>query len=290
MTSFLQYVISGLAAGSIYAIIALGFVLVFKATDVFNFAQGSLMMMGAFFTLTATSTLGLPLGPAVIAVLVASALVGVLIHYIVIKPLLGQPLLTLVMATFALALIIKSVIAIAYGTTERSLPVTLPDDVITVIGVRVSVLDLITIGSSLACMAAFGLLFKRTSLGLHMRATAENSEAAMLSGINVNRVFVVTFAVAVALAALGGFLLANVQLVSPSLADLGLLALPAAVVGGLTSIPGAVVGGLLVGVLQSLGAGYVSSSARDVFVYAVLLAVLLIRPWGLFGTRDIVRV
>jgi branched-chain amino acid transport system permease protein len=268
----------------------LGFVLVFKATDVFNFAQGSLMMMGAFFSLTALSTFGLPLGPAVVLVLLASALVGILMHLLVIRPMLGQPLLTLVMATFAVSLIVKAIIGMSYGAAEQSLPTKLPDDVLLVAGVRVSVLDLITIGVSLACMLGFGLFFRRTSLGLQMRATAESSEAAMLSGIDVNRVFVVTFAIAVALAALGGFLLANVQLVSTSLADLGLLALPAAVVGGLTSIPGAVVGGLLVGVLQSLGAGYVSASGRDVFVYLVLLVVLLVRPWGLLGTREIVRV
>jgi branched-chain amino acid transport system permease protein len=290
VTAFFQYLISGLAAGSIYAIIALGFVLVFKATDVFNFAQGSLMMMGAFFSLTALSTLGLPLGLAVIVVLLASALVGILLHLLVIRPLLGQPLLTLVMATFAVSIIVKALIGMSYGAAEKSLPTSLPDDVLVLAGLRVSVLDLITIGVSLACMLGFGLFFRRTSLGLQMRATAESSEAAMLSGIDVNRVFVVTFAIAVALAALGGFLLANVQLVSPSLADLGLLALPAAVVGGLTSIPGAVVGGLLVGVLQSMGAGYVSTSARDVFVYLVLLLVLLVRPWGLLGTKEIVRV
>jgi branched-chain amino acid transport system permease protein len=290
VTSFFQYLISGLAAGSIYAIIALGFVLVFKATDVFNFAQGSLMMMGAFFSLTALSTLGLPMGPAVILVLVAAALVGVLMHLLVVRPLLGEPLLTIVMATFAVSIIIKALIAMSYGAAEKSLPTSLPHDVLVVAGVRVSTLDLITIGVSLACMLGFGLFFRRTSLGLQMRATAESSEAAMLSGIDVNRVFVVTFAVAVSLAALGGFLLANVQLVSPSLADLGLLALPAAVVGGLTSIPGAVVGGLLVGVLQSMGAGYVSTSARDVFVYLVLLLVLLVRPSGLLGAKQIVRV
>lgn len=290
MTAFFQYLISGLAAGSIYAIIALGFVLVFKATDVFNFAQGSLMMMGAFFSLTALSTLGLPMGPAIVAVLLASALVGVLMHLLVVRPLLGESLLTLVMATFAVSIIVKALIAMTYGATEKSLPTSLPNDVLVVAGVRVSTLDLITIGVSLACMLGFGLFFRRTTLGLQMRATAESSEAAMLSGIDVNRVFVVTFGIAVSLAALGGFLLANVQLVSPSLADLGLLALPAAVVGGLTSIPGAVAGGLLVGVLQSMGAGYVSTSARDVFVYLVLLLVLLIRPSGLLGAKEIVRV
>jgi branched-chain amino acid transport system permease protein len=290
VTAFFQYLISGLAAGSIYAIIALGFVLVFKATDVFNFAQGSLMMMGAFFSLTALSTLGLPMGPAIVAVLLASALVGVLMHLLVVRPLLGESLLTLVMATFAVSIIVKALIAMTYGATEKSLPTSLPNDVLVVAGVRVSTLDLITIGVSLACMLGFGLFFRRTTLGLQMRATAESSEAAMLSGIDVNRVFVVTFGIAVSLAALGGFLLANVQLVSPSLADLGLLALPAAVVGGLTSIPGAVAGGLLVGVLQSMGAGYVSTSARDVFVYLVLLLLLLIRPSGLLGAKEIVRI
>jgi branched-chain amino acid transport system permease protein len=290
VTQFLQLVISGLAAGSVYGIVALGFVLVFKATDVFNFAQGALMMLGAFLATTALGSLGLPFAPGILLVLAVAALIGIAIHLLVIRPLLGKPLLTLVMVTIALSLIIEAVVAIAYGPRERVFPSPLPNEVLDVGGVRVSTLDLTIIGISLACVLAFGLFFRRSRLGLQMRATAENPEAAVLSGVNSDKVFLVAFAVAVMLASVGGILLANLQLVRLSLGDIGLLAFPAAVIGGLTSIPGAVVGGLLVGVLQKLGAGYVSTQAQDVFVYLALLAVLMIRPWGLFGEREVTRV
>lgn len=290
MTQFLQYLIGGIATGSVYAIIALGFVLVYKGADVFNFAQGNMMMLGAFLAYTALSSIGLALVPGIIAVLIFSAVIGVVIQLVVIRPLMGQSLLTLVMATIALSLIIEALVAIIYGVEDRNLATTLPNHIIKAGGVRISTLDLIIIGISFLCMILFGLFFRFTRLGLQMRATAENPEAAALSGVNSQRVFRVIFAVAAMLASLGGVLLANLQLVSLTLGDVGLLAFPAAVVGGLTSIPGAVVGGLLIGIIESLTAGYVSSAAQDVFVYVILLLVLLIRPGGLFGGRAVVRV
>jgi branched-chain amino acid transport system permease protein len=290
MTAFLQYVISGLATGSVYGIIALGFTLVFKATNVFNFAHGSLMMLGAFLAWMATASWGLALVPGIFVTLALAALIGVGIQVVVIRPLMGKPLLTLVMATIALSLIVSAVASIAWGSQQRLFPSKLPDHVLHLGGVRVSTLDLIVMGISLGCVIVFALFFRFTSLGLQMRATAEDAEAAALSGVNSTRVFVTTFAVALVLAAIGGILLANIQLVSLSLGDVGLLAFPAVVVGGLTSIPGAVVGGVLIGVLEQLSAGYISVEAQDVIVYAVLLIVLLVRPWGLFGEREIVRV
>jgi branched-chain amino acid transport system permease protein len=290
MTAFIQYVITGLAVGSIYAIVALGFSLVFKATGVFNFAQGALMMLGAFLAWTATARWGLPLIPAIILTLVISAALGVAMHFVVIRPLMGSTLLTLVMATIALSLIITSMASIIWGSQQRLFPSPIPDHVLHLGQIRISTLDLIVIGVSFACMVAFALFFRFTTLGLHMRATAENSEAAVLSGVNSQRVFVVTFAVALMLASVGGILLANIQLVSLSLGDIGLLAFPAVVVGGLTSIQGAVVGGLLIGVIEQLSAAYISIESQDVIVYVVLLLVLLVRPSGLLGEREVVRV
>jgi branched-chain amino acid transport system permease protein len=221
---------------------------------------------------------------------VMAAALGVLIQVLVIRPLMGKPLLTLVMATIALSLIISAVASIAWGSQQRLFPSKIPDHVLHLGGVRVSTLDLIVMGISFSCMIVFALFFRFTSLGLQMRATAEDAEAAVLSGVNSTRVFVVTFAVAFMLAAIGGILLANIQLVSLSLGDIGLLAFPAVVVGGLTSVPGAVVGGIIIGILQQLSAGYISVEAQDVIVYCVLLVVLLVRPSGLFGEREIVRV
>jgi branched-chain amino acid transport system permease protein len=290
MTAFLQYVITGLATGAVYAIVALGFSLVYKATGVFNFAQGALMMAGAFIAWEATAKWGLALVPGIIVTLILSAVLGVIIQLVVIRPLMGGSLLTLVMATIAMSLIITALASILWGSGQRLFPSPIPDHVIHVGGVRISTLDLIVIGVSVGCMLIFAVFFRFTRLGLQMRATAENSEAAVLSGVNSTRVFVVTFAVALVLASIGGILLANIQLVSLSLGDIGLLAFPAVVVGGLTSIPGAVVGGFLIGVIEQLSAGYISLESEDVIVYVVLLIVLLLRPSGILGEREIVRV
>jgi branched-chain amino acid transport system permease protein len=247
------------------------------------------MMLGGYLGFTALMTLSMALVPALAVVMVAGAVVGIVVHVVVIRPLLGRPLLTLVMATFALSLIIEAAVSMSYGATDRAIDSGLPEKPIVLGGVRLSTLDVAVTGISVLCMVAFGLFFRYSRLGLHMRATAEHGEAASLSGVNVDRIFVGTFAMAVALAALGGVLLAQLQLVSLSLSAIGLLAFPAAVIGGLRSIPGAVVGGVLVGVLQSLGGAYIASDAKDVVVYAVLLLVLLVRPSGLFGEREIIR-
>ena len=290
MTEFLQYLIGGLATGSVYGLIALGFVLVFKSTDVFNFAQGDLLMLGAYITVTALVTLQLSLGVAMAVTLVVAALIGLLIQQVVIRRMLGQPLLTVVMVTIALSLIIRGFVVIVYGPEDRALSSTLPNDALDIVGLRVSELDLTIMGVAALCVALFALFFRRSPMGLQMRATAENSEAAALSGINAGRVFSVAFALGTVLAAIGGILLANRQLVSPTLGEVGLLAFPAAVIGGLTSIPGAVVGGLVIGIIEKLATGYGSAAAASVFVYGALLLMLLVRPYGLFGEREIRRV
>jgi branched-chain amino acid transport system permease protein len=290
MTEFVQYLVGGLATGSVYGLIALGFVLVFKSTDVFNFAQGDLLMLGAYITVTALVTFHLPLGPAMIFALLASAVVGLLIQQLIIRHMLGQPLLTVVMVTIALSLVIRGLVVILYGPEDRALESRLPNDTLTILGVKVSQLDLTIMGVAAVCVALFAVFFQRTAIGLQMRATAENPEAAALSGVNSGRVFSLAFALGTVLAAIGGILLANRQLLSPTLGEVGLLAFPAAVIGGLTSIPGAVVGGLVIGVIEKLATGYVDASAATVFVYGALLLMLLVRPYGLFGEHEIRRV
>jgi branched-chain amino acid transport system permease protein len=291
VTTFLQLVISGLATGSIYGLVALGFVLVFKSTDVFNFAHGNLMMLAAYFGVTALTTFALPFGVSIIVVLAFSAVVGVVIQVVLIRPLVGQPLLIPVMVTVALSLVIASLLNIIYGPGDQLYQTPIPNKVLEIGGVRVSTLDLIIIGVSFAVMTVFALFFRRSSLGLHMRATAENAEAAMIAGINANLVFLVAFVLGVVLAGVGGLLLANRQvLVGLGFGEIGLLALPAAVIGGLTSVGGAVVGGVVVGVVEKLAAGYISSQSSTAVVYTVLLLVILFRPYGLLGKAAVNRV
>ncbi len=290
MVEFTQYVIGGLAVGSIYGLVALGFVLIFKATDVFNFAQGDLLMVGGYLLFTCLATFSLPMIPAILVALAMAAVMGVLLQVIVFRPMIGKPLLTVVMVTIALSLIIRSVMQILYGPQERSLPARLPSESFGFLGLRISTLDLIVMAITAVCVTAFALFFRRSKLGLEMRATAQSVEAAVLSGIDANKIFMLAFGIGTATAALGGVLMGNLQVVSPQLSALGLLAFPAAVLGGLTSIPGAVVGGLVIGVIQQLSIGYLSGAASSVVVYLLLLTILLVRPFGLFGRPTVERV
>ena len=290
MADFFQFVIGGLAVGSIYGLVALGFVLIFKSTDVFNFAQGDLLMVGGYLLFTCLATFSLPMIPAILVSLAMAAILGVILQVVVFRPMVGKPLLTVVMVTIALSLVIRSVTQIIYGPQERTLPSRLPSDSFGFLGLRVSELDLIVMAVTAVCVTAFALFFRKSKLGLEMRATAESVEAAVLSGINADRVFLLAFGIGTATAALGGVLMGNLQAVSPQLNALGLLAFPAVVLGGLTSITGAVIGGLIIGVVQQLSIGYISSSAANVVVYGLLLAMLLVRPHGLFGRPTVERV
>jgi branched-chain amino acid transport system permease protein len=287
---FFQYLINGISVGSIYAIVSVGFVLVFKATEVFNFAQGNLMVVGAYIAYSLIHTAGLPNIVAIIGAVLLSGVLVVVLHYALFKPMLGKPVLSIIMATIGLALIIDALIVIIYGPLGISYPKVLPAHPLNVHGVRISTLDLLIIAIAGACVIAFAIFFRKSPLGLQMRATAENFEAAALSGVNADRVFATALAIGTGLAAIGGILLASTNLLSVDLSSVAFLAFPAIVIGGLESIPGAVVGGLAVGVIQSMAAGYISEDAQSVIVYLVLLVVLMVRPYGLFGQRQIVRV
>ncbi|MFV0463497.1 MAG: branched-chain amino acid ABC transporter permease [Nostocoides sp.] len=290
MTQFLQLLVTGLSIGSIYAVISVGFVLVYKATEVFNFAQGNLMVVGAYLGYTFIDGMGLPAVVGALAAVACAAIIGILLHYTMFRPMLGKPVLSIIMATIGLALIIDALIIILYGPIGLSYPEVLPKHVLNWNGVRISTLDLVIIGIAALCVIGFGIFFRRSNLGLQMRATAENFEAASLSGVNSDRVFATALAIGTGMAAIGGVLLATTNLLSVELSAIAFLAFPAIVIGGLESIPGAVIGGLAVGIIQNLAAGYISSDAQTVVVYIVLLVVLMVRPYGLFGQREIVRV
>ena len=287
---FAQVLFSGLALGSIYGLVALGFAVVFKATDVFNFAQGMFVVCGAFFAVTAISLLGLPFPLAIAAIVAAAALMGVAIHILLIQPLSGQPMLSVIMLTIALSIVLRALIEIFYGPQARTLQTPLPTGIFLVGGVRISQLHLIAALVSWVCMAGFGAFFRFTSVGLLMRATADSHEAALVSGINVNVMNRLAWAIGAGLAAIGGMFLGQIQIVSTELEAIGLLALPAVVIGGLQSIPGAIIGGLLVGLIEQFSAAYISPKSSDILIYVLLLLILMVRPWGLFGQRELGRV
>jgi branched-chain amino acid transport system permease protein len=285
-----QVLFSGLALGSIYGLVALGFAVVFKATEVFNFAQGMFVVCGAFFAVTAITLLNLPFPLAILFIIGAAAVLGVVIHVLLIQPLAGRPMLSVIMLTIALSIVMRSVIEILFGPQGRSLVTPLPSGIFLLGDVRISQLHLTAALVSWACMAGFALFFRFTSVGLLMRATADGHEAAVVSGVNVNVMNRLAWAIGSTLAAIGGVFLGQLQIASTDLENVGLLALPAVVIGGMQSIPGAIVGGLLVGVIEQLAASYISPKSSDILIYVLLLAILLVRPWGLFGQRELGRV
>lgn len=287
---FGQVLFSGLALGSIYGLIALGFVVIFKATDVFNFAQGMFVVCGAYLAVTAIALLGLPFPLAVLFIVAGAAALGMGIHALLIQPLAGRPILSVIMLTIALSIVLRAGIEIAYGPAGRTLVTALPTGSFALGPLRISQLHLTAALVSWACMIGFGLFFRFTAVGLLMRATADNHEAATISGIRVGRMNRLAWGIGFTLAAIGGLFLGQLQIVSTELETIGLLALPAVVIGGLQSIPGAVLGGLLVGVIEQLASSYVSPKSSDVVIYVLLLLVLLVRPWGLLGQRAINRV
>ncbi len=285
-----QVLFSGLALGSIYGLVALGFAVVFKATDVFNFAQGMFVVCGAFFAVTAITLLELPFPLAVAFIIVSAAVLGVVIHILLIQPLAGRPMLSVIMLTIALSIVLRAIIEIIFGSQGRNLTTPLPTGIFLVGNVRISQLHLTAALTSWACMAAFFLFFRFTSIGLLMRATADGHEAAVVSGVNVNVMNRLAWAIGSTLAAVGGVFLGQLQLASTDIESIGLLALPAVVIGGMQSIPGAIVGGLLVGVIEQLAASYISPKSSDIVIYSLLLLILMVRPWGLFGQRELGRV
>ena len=287
---FEQVFFSGLALGSIYGLVALGFAVIFKATDVFNFAQGMFVVCGAYLAVTAISILQLPFPLAIVFIVVAAALLGVLIHMTLIQPLLGRPMLSVIMLTIALSIALRSLIEMMFGPQGRSLTTPMPTGVLMLGSVRISYLHLTAALVSWACMAGFGLFFRFTSVGLLMRASADSHEAAVVSGVNVNTMNRLAWAIGSTLAAVGGLFLGQLQIASTELEGIGLLALPAVVIGGMQSIPGAIVGGLLVGIIEQMASTYISPKSSDIVIYVLLLLILMLRPWGLFGQRELGRV
>lgn len=287
---FAQVLFSGLALGSIYGLVALGFTVVFKATDVFNFAQGMFAVVGAYLAVTAITMLGLPFPLAVLFIVAGAALLGVLVHVSLIQPLAGHGMLSVIMITIALSIVLRAVIEMVFGPQGRTLETPLPTGILMLGELRISKLHLTAALVSWACMAAFFAFFRFTSVGLLMRATADGHEAAVVSGVNVNLMNRLAWAIGSVLAAVGGLFLGQLQIASTEMEHIGLLALPAVVIGGMQSIPGAIIGGLLVGIIEQMASSYISPKSSDIVIYVLLLAILMVRPWGLFGQRELGRV
>ncbi|MBK8528175.1 MAG: branched-chain amino acid ABC transporter permease [Rubrivivax sp.] len=281
----LQLVISGIAQGCIYGLIALGFVLIYKATETVSFAQGELMMVGAFLGLVLMTMLGWPFWLAVLATVLAMGLFGVLTERLVIRPILGQPAFSIVMLTFGIGYVARGAITMipGIGTETHTLPVPYKDQVVRLGELVLNVEQLVVIGVTVLLCGGLFVLFRYSKLGIAMQASSQNQLAAYYMGIPVKRLNGMVWGLAAAVAAVAGLLLAPITFVHANMGFIGLKAFPAAVVGGFGSLPGAIVGGLVIGIVESLSGFYLPEGFKDIAAYVVVLLMLMLKPNGLFG-------
>ncbi|MES2688038.1 MAG: branched-chain amino acid ABC transporter permease [Pseudomonadota bacterium] len=283
----LQLIIDGTAQGCIYGLIALGFVLIYKATETVSFAQGELMMLGAFGGLACMTMLGFPYWLAILSSIAGMALFGVLLERLVIRPILGQPAFSIVMLTIGVGYTARGLITMipGIGTETHTLPVPYKDQIWNVGALVLNVEKMAVIGTTaVLCLVLFAA-FKYSKIGIAMQASSQNQLAAYYMGIPVKRINGLVWGLAAAVAAVAGLLLAPITFVHANMGFIGLKAFPAAVVGGFGSLPGAIVGGLIIGIVESMAGFYAPDGIKDIAAYVVVLIMLMVKPSGLFGEK-----
>ena len=287
MALIIQLALSGIAIGCVYALVALGFVLIYKATETVNFAQGDMMMLGGFFAYTATALMGWPYWAGIVFALVAMALFGMLTERIVLRPVLGQAQFTVVMVTIGVGYVMRGVVSMmpGWGTDTYKIDTPFAEKVVNIGGAAISLEQLMIIVMTAALCAVLYLFFRFTRIGVAMQATSQNQLAAYYMGIPVARVNTLIWGLSAAVATFAGILLAPITFVHANMGFIGLKAFPAAVVGGFGSIPGAIVGGLIIGLVESFAGYYLPEGFKDIAAYIVVLVVLMVKPSGLFGEK-----
>jgi branched-chain amino acid transport system permease protein len=286
----LQLAFSGLSVGSIYALVALALVIPFKASGVLNFAQGEMVTLGAYIGLVLATGFGLPFPIMVVLTLVLAAVAGVVIERLLIRPIIAAPEFTLVIATFAIGLIIKAAIRVHWQDNVFSFDAPYTGAPIALGPVRLNPAYLVIILATLAVVALLTLFFRGAKFGKAMRAVALDQTAARLMGIGVGSVFASAWALSAAIGALAGLLLAPVIGITPEIGHLILKGLIAAVIGRFTSLGGAVAGGLLLGLLETYAGAFFGATFKNIVPFCILVSLLLFRPYGLFGSAALKRV
>lgn len=280
----------GLADGAVLALAALGFVLIYKATSVINFAQGEFLLVGAYTFYAAFVLFGLPLSVAALVGVVAAAALGLLVERFVLRPLVGESAISVIMVTIGLSALLRAIMQLIFGTQVREMPPILPAGAVEFLGARLPVNRLLAVTVAAVVLIAFTLFFRYSRHGVAMRAVADDQQAALTMGISVRRVFALAWALAAVSALIAGVLLADITAVEPRIAAFGLLVFPVVILGGLDSVPGVVVGGLTIGLIKQYVSGYVDPGFAEVVPYVVLVLILMIRPYGVFGETRIERV
>jgi len=285
---------NGVMIGLMYALIALGFVLIYKATDAINFAQGEFVMFAAFIAAGAGDLGGLPFWPSALLAVLGMVVLGFGIERVVLRPMIGRPVISVIMATIGLAAVLRGFATLVFGAGTRAINMPVGDSPILLGPVSLPPVQLVGAGVSLVFLAGFSWFFLKSRVGVAMRAVADSQQVAMAMGINVQRYFALAWAMAGAVSALGGIVWGAMLGVDNQLALVGLKVFPVVILGGLDSILGAVVGGLVIGITENMAAGYldpyVGGGTKDFVPYVLMIVVLMIRPEGMFGRRRIERV
>ncbi|MBI5652974.1 MAG: branched-chain amino acid ABC transporter permease [Chloroflexi bacterium] len=293
---FPQFLATGLLTGGVYALIALGIVLIYKSSRIFNFAQGHILMIGGYVTWWFTENLGWDVWLSFAAAVVVAVFLGLAIERVALRPLIGQPILATIMMTLALSQFMQGGVILLFGASQRSLPIMFPLQPVIIGDVRLKLNLVMAFAFGIVGFIALMFFFRFTRAGLAMCAAAEDHHLAQSVGLRVPRIFGLAWAIASAIATVGGVMLANISGLEVNLSIIALKAFPAVLFGGLESIPGAIIGGLTVGVIEGLVGGLPNDPAlrslhlADIAPYVFLLLVLLFRPDGLFGLKRIERI
>jgi branched-chain amino acid transport system permease protein len=291
---FFLLVSNGILIGLMYALIALGFVLVYKATDAVNFAQGEFVLLAGLLAAGALDVWGAPLWVAVATGLVGMILFGFFLERVMLRRLIGRPVIAVVMATIGLASILRGIGPATVGAGTRTIPLPIPDEPIVLGPLFIPPIQLLGGVVSLLFLSGFGWFFLKSRKGIAMRAIADNQQVAMAMGINVERYFGLAWAMTGVVSALGGIIWGNLLGVDINLSLVGLKVFPVVILGGLDSIPGAVIGGLIVGLVENITAGYVDpyvgGGTKDFAPYVLMILALMVRPYGIFGKKIIERI
>jgi branched-chain amino acid transport system permease protein len=292
MDFFVQLLVNGISIGLLYGLSAMGFVMIFKSSSVLNFAHGELLAFGAFLFLAMVTWAHLPLPAAFLFTLAGCFALGFIVERIFLRPLIGEPLIFVIMLTVGLASMFKGLLLLVWGGNLHTYPDFLPEFLGIDWGIiHVAPVYVATLIVGMIFLSLFGLFFKYSSQGIYMRSVADNQKAALSLGVHVKRVFALSWAIAALVAGMSGIVLGIINGINVhDLSAIGLKVFPVVILGGLDSIGGAIIGGIIIGLLETFTGGYLSPSLRDVVPYIVLVLILLVKPYGLFGLKEIERV
>ncbi len=291
----IQLLVNGLVVGTLYGVVAMSFVLIYKATQVVNFAQGELLLVGAWVCWWLLTKHQVPFWIGMPITLVFMFVFGVLIQMVILRPMIGEPIISVIMVTIALSTVLQALMKWMFGVNLQPFPQVFASTSVTVLGIQIQTVYLMSLVVSLVMMAGMAWFFRVSKYGLAMRATAFNQQVAQSLGISVKSVFAMAWAISAVVSAVAGVVVAIVNGVSAGLSAYGIKVFPAVILGGLDSIAGAVIGGIIIGLLENVShfvdAEYLHwGNLYEIAPFYVLIIILMIKPYGLFGTRDIERI